>query len=61
VVQHQPRQGQPPAAWLVELAERLGGTLGGDYRADPWRAVRVDIVCVPGERARDLVDAVRRD
>lgn len=52
--------GQPPAGWLVDEAERLGGLLGGHYSPDP-RSVRVDAICVPGERAPELVGAVARD
>jgi hypothetical protein len=53
--------GQPPFAWLVDIAERLGGTVGGDYGSAPIRQFRLDLVCVPGEHGRDLVEAVLRD
>ena len=53
--------GQPPYGWLVDLAGELGGTVGGDYRPAPMRQLRLDLVCVPGERGPELVEAVRRD
>lgn len=53
--------GQPPYGWLVDVAERLEGTVGGDNRPAPLRQFRLDLVCVPGQRGRDLVDAVARD
>ncbi len=55
--------GQPPANWLVSTAERLGGLLSGQVGDDvelPTR-LRVDAICVPGERARELADAVHAD
>lgn len=53
--------GQPPYGWLLDIAELLGGTVGGDYRPAPWRHFRIDLVCVPGECGRDLVESLQRD
>jgi hypothetical protein len=55
--------GQPPAGWLIDVAEKLGGTLAGlaavgDELGD---RIRVDAVCVPGEHGADLARAVARD
>jgi hypothetical protein len=44
---------QPPAAWLVEQAERFGGVLSG-YVTPVQRWLRVDAICVPVQYARDL-------
>ncbi len=55
--------GQPPADWLVNTAERLGGLLSGLVGDDaelPTR-LRVDALCVPGERAGELAHAVHAD
>lgn len=55
--------GQPPAEWLVAIAERLGGLLAGQVGDDedlPAR-LRVDAVCVPAERAAELALAVDAD
>lgn len=55
--------GQPPADWLVAIAERLGGLLAGQVGDDedlPER-LRVDAVCVPAERAAELARAVDAD
>jgi hypothetical protein len=55
--------GQPPADWLVDVAERLGGLLAGQVGDDeglPER-LRIDALCVPGERGADLARAVDRD
>lgn len=53
--------GQPPYGWLVDVAERLGGTVGGDYSPAPLRQFRLDLICVPGDRGRELVESVRGD
>jgi hypothetical protein len=54
--------GQPPAAWLVDLAERLGGLLAGQLGTEPLpERLRVDAVCVPADRASELVRAIDRD
>jgi hypothetical protein len=55
--------GQPPAGWLVDLAERLDGLLAGQVGDDvglPER-LRVDALCVPAARAADLARAVEQD
>lgn len=55
--------GQPPADWLVAIAERLGGLLAGQVGDDedlPER-LRVDAVCVPVERSAELARAVDAD
>ena len=55
--------GQPPASWLVSTAERLDGRLAGQVGDDvglPTR-LRVDAICVPGERAQELAQAVHDD
>lgn len=55
--------GQPPAEWLVNTAERLGGLLSGLVGNDeelPTR-LRVDAICVAGERAGELAQAVHDD
>lgn len=55
--------GQPPAGWLVHVAERLGGLLAGQVGDDedlPER-LRVDAVCVPAEQAAELAQAVDAD
>lgn len=55
--------GQPPAGWLVDIAERLGGLLAGQVGDDedlPER-LRVDAVCIPAERAAELARAVDAD
>lgn len=55
--------GQPPADWLVAIAERLGGLLAGQVGDDedlPER-LRVDAVCVPAEHAAELARAVEQD
>lgn len=51
--------GQPPAAWLVSTAERLDGLLAGSSSSPD--GLRVDAICVPGDRAADLASAVERD
>ncbi len=55
--------GQPPASWLVSTAERLGGLLSGQVGDDVERPprLRVDAICVPGERAPELAQAVHID
>lgn len=55
--------GQPPGNWLVEVAERLDGTLAGQVGddADLPERLRVDAVCVAGDRAADLARAIARD
>ncbi len=52
--------GQPPGGWLVDLAERLGGLLAGQVGDNDWlpERLRVDAVCVPGERSAELARAV---
>lgn len=55
--------GQPPADWLVDTAERLGGLVAGQVGDDdgfPER-LRVDAVCVPGDRGAELAGAVDRE
>lgn len=55
--------GQPPAGWLVDVAERLDGLLAGQVGDDedlPER-LRVDAVGVPAERAAELARAVDAD
>jgi hypothetical protein len=55
--------GQPPAGWLVDIAERLSGLLAGQVADDedlPER-LRVDALCVPAERAAELARAVEQD
>jgi len=55
--------GQPPGDWLVDVAERLDGTLAGQVGDDgdlPER-LRVDAVCVAGGRAAELARAIARD
>ncbi len=55
--------GQPPATWLVKVAERLGGRLAGQVGDDeglPTR-LRVDAICVPGGCAGELAQAVHVD
>lgn len=55
--------GQPPAHWLVDTAERLGGTLSGHAGTDrdlPER-LRIDALCVAGDRGGDLARAVDQD
>lgn len=49
---------QPPAAWLVECAEELGGLLGGSYMTSPWESLRVDAICVPRTTAAELARRV---
>lgn len=52
--------GQPPAGWLVDTAAALGGLLAGqvgDNDRMPER-LRVDAVCVAGDRAGELARAV---
>lgn len=55
--------GQPPAAWLVHVAERLGGLLAGQVgdEADLPERLRVDAVGVPAEHAAELARAVDAD
>lgn len=55
--------GQPPADWLVALAERLGGRLAGHVADDEdlSERLRVDAVCVPAEHAAELARAVDQD
>jgi hypothetical protein len=51
--------GQPPALWLVEEAEHLGGLLGG--HVTPARgSIRVDAICVPAEETHVLAAAVEQ-
>lgn len=50
--------GQPPARWLVELAERREGLLGGTWSTQPWSGLRVDAIQVPRTVAADLARAV---
>lgn len=53
--------GQPPAHWLMELADRLGGLLGGSFSTAPWVGLRVDAIQVPrpmvGQLAQSVLDA----
>lgn len=51
--------GQPPAAWLLATAERLDGLVAGS--SSHPNGLRVDAICVPGDRAADLAGAVERD
>jgi hypothetical protein len=61
VAQSRPN-GQPPAAWLVDIAERLEGLLAGLVGTDPPpERLRVDAVCVPAHRAAELARAVAHD
>jgi hypothetical protein len=55
--------GQPPAVWLVEIAARLGGTLSGQAATPPNlpQRLRIDAVCVAGDRGGDLARAIDRD
>jgi hypothetical protein len=49
--------GQPPAVWLAEQAEHLGGLLAG--HVTPARGyIRVDAICVPAEKTHALATAV---
>ena len=49
---------QPPAAWLVDQADRYGGLLGGSYSTDPFVGFRVDAICVPRASAQALATDV---
>lgn len=55
--------GQPPAGWLVDVAERLGGLLAGQVSDDEGlpEQLRIDAVCVPAEQAVVLARAVEQD
>lgn len=54
--------GQPPAQWLLRTAERLGGLAAGIVAAgEEYQSIRVDAVCVPGERGQELAAAVDQD
>lgn len=55
--------GQPPAGWLVDLAERLDGLLAGQVADDEElpQQLRVDALCVPSEQAEALALAVDAD
>ena len=46
---------QPPAVWLVEIAESYGGRLCGSVNAS-FGALRVDAVCVPATATAAVVE-----
>lgn len=54
---------QPPAGWLVDMAERLGGLLAGQVGDDEDlpQQLRVDALCVSAEHAAELARAVEAD
>lgn len=55
--------GQPPAGWLVDTAERLGGLLAGQVADDEGRPeqLRIDALCVAAQQAEALARAVDED
>lgn len=55
--------GQPPAAWLVDAAQRWGGTVAGMLATGDGFGdrLRIDAVCVPGLHGHALARAVAAD